>query len=120
MNFLSNRWCGPPVNVFKGKRRRRKLKLFPCFPSRKTHGEKSSKKEKELLLTLDIPLNTCERFQGNRHRAYQRGNRSSRPKLISLEVMSPGTRVMLPEIHSHVARNFIECLILKKSNNRKE
>ena len=30
------------------------------------------------------------------------------------------SRVMLPEIHSHVARNFIECLILKKSNNRKE
>ena len=48
------------------------------------------------------------------------GNRSSRPKVISPEVMSPGTRVMLPEIHSHVARNFIECLILKKSNNRKE
>ena len=48
------------------------------------------------------------------------GNRSSRPKVISPEVMSPGTRVMLPEIHSHVTRNFIECLILKKSNNRKK
>ena len=30
----------------------------------------------------------------------RKGNRLSRPKVIS-----PGTRVMLPEIHSHVARN---------------
>ena len=30
--------------------------------------------------------------------------------------MSPETRVRLPEIHSHVTRNFIECLNLKKSN----
>ena len=48
------------------------------------------------------------------------GNRSSRPKVISPEVMSPGTRVMSPEFLSNVARNFIECLILKRSNNRKE
>ena len=34
------------------------------------------------------------------------GLRSSRPKVITPEVMSPETRVMLPEIHSHVARNF--------------
>ena len=44
------------------------------------------------------------------------GNRSSRPKVISPEVISPGTRVMSPEIHSHVARNFTECINLKKSN----
>ena len=30
---------------------------------------------------------------------------SSRPKVISPEVMSPETKVMLLEIHSHVARN---------------
>ena len=42
--------------------------------------------------------------------------RSSRPKVISPEVMFPETRVMSPEIHGHVARNFIECLNLKKSN----
>ena len=41
---------------------------------------------------------------------------SSRPKVILPEVISPGTRVMLPEILSHVARNFIECINLKKSN----
>ena len=29
------------------------------------------------------------------------GNRSSRPKVISPEVRSPGTRAMLPEINSH-------------------
>ena len=95
------------------------IKVFSMLSISEDSREKSSK-EKELLLTLDIPLNTCGRFHGNRHRAYQRGNRSSRPKLISLEVMSPGTRVMLPEIHSHVARNFIVCLILKKSNDGKE
>ena len=39
------------------------------------------------------------------------GNRSSRPKVIS-----PETRVMSPEILSHVAQNFIECIDLKKSN----
>ena len=44
------------------------------------------------------------------------GNRSSRLKVISPEVISPGTRVMSPEIHSHVARNFIECINVKKSN----
>ena len=32
--------------------------------------------------------------------------RSSRPKVISPEVMSPETRVMSPEIYSHVARYF--------------
>ena len=37
------------------------------------------------------------------------GNRSSRPKVISPEVISPGTRVMSPEIHSHVARNPKSC-----------
>ena len=37
--------------------------------------------------------------------------RSSRPKVISPEVMSPETRVMSPEIYSDVARNFI---MLKK------
>ena len=37
------------------------------------------------------------------------GLRSSRPKVISPEVMSPETRVMLPEIHSHVARNPKSC-----------
>ena len=31
-------------------------------------------------------------------------------------VKSPETRVTLPKIPSHVARNFIECLNLKKSN----
>ena len=44
------------------------------------------------------------------------GNRSSCPKVISPEVMSPGTRVMLLEIHSHVTHNFIDCIFLKKSN----
>ena len=39
------------------------------------------------------------------------GLRSSRLKVISPEVMSPETRVMSPEIYSHVARNFI---MLKK------
>ena len=34
------------------------------------------------------------------------GNRSSRPRVISPEVISPGTRVMSPEIYSHVARYF--------------
>ena len=48
------------------------------------------------------------------------GPKSSCPKVISPEVMSPETRVMSPEILSHVTRNFNECLILKKSNNRKE
>ena len=37
------------------------------------------------------------------------GNQSSRPKVISPEVISPGTRVMLPEIHSHVAWNPTSC-----------
>ena len=34
-----------------------------------------------------------------------RGNRSSSPKVIAPEVMSPETRVMSPEIYSYVARN---------------
>ena len=34
------------------------------------------------------------------------GNRSSRPKVISPEVISPETWVMSPEIHSQVAPNF--------------
>ena len=38
-----------------------------------------------------------------------RGNRSSRPKVISPEVMSPETRVMSPEIYSHVARYLESC-----------
>ena len=37
------------------------------------------------------------------------GVRSSRSKVISPEVMSPETIVMLPEIHSHVARNPKSC-----------
>ena len=37
------------------------------------------------------------------------GLRSSRPKVISPEVMSPETRVMLPEIHIHVARYLESC-----------
>ena len=32
-------------------------------------------------------------------------------------VKSPETRVTLPEIPSHVARNFIECLNLKKATS---
>ena len=33
------------------------------------------------------------------------------------QVKSPETRVMLRDILSHAARNFIECINLKKSNN---
>ena len=40
---------------------------------------------------------------------HMNGLRSSRPKFISPEIMSPETRVMLPEIHSHVARNPKSC-----------
>ena len=35
--------------------------------------------------------------------------RSSRPKVISPEVVSPETRVMSPEIYSHVAQYFESC-----------
>ena len=43
----------------------------------------------------------------------RKSNRSSRPKVISPEVISLGTRVMSPEILSHVACNFIECINMK-------
>ena len=39
----------------------------------------------------------------------RRSLRSSRPKVISPEVMSPETRVMSPEIYSHVARYLESC-----------
>ena len=44
----------------------------------------------------------------------QVAQKSSRPKSCRPKL------VMSPEILSHVTRNFNECLILKKSNNRKE
>ena len=44
------------------------------------------------------------------------GNRPSGPKVISHEVMPPLTRVVLPEICSHVTQNIIKCINLKKTN----
>ena len=52
----------------------------------------------------------------------QVARKSYRPKTCRPEPEScrPKFMVMSPEILSRVARNFIECLIWKKSNNRKE
>ena len=55
-------------------------------------------------LTRNLVLNPGETY-------VIRNVRSSRPKVTSPEVMSPETRVMSPDILSHVARNFI---MLKK------
>ena len=65
-----------------------------------------------IVIIIIILRRICYKFQAvvtASHIIGRSGNRSSYPKVISPEVMSPGTRVMLPEIHSHVARNPKSC-----------
>ena len=69
------------------------------------------------FLTFEIfPSSLFLILVSNKIIGISQGNRSSGPKVISSEVISPGTRVMSPEIHSHLARNFIGCINLKKGN----
>ena len=71
--------------------------------------KKINKKVGCLCHCATLRINENEKLKKCNMKPCPNGLRSSRPKVMSPEVMSPETRVVLPEIRSRVARNPKSC-----------